>query len=299
VEVRYWKTVFKKGQSKRTDCVETQRAGISIKISTSTLYFPSLIFTRVSTRSSFFLFLVALPQAKNASAAAAASSDESKSSSKTEKAAVESTAATAKAATTSKTATSDLSASSSLRLPEGISAPDLVAWARLAPRFGSGSSAIALLRAYLDQQSREDGELAAFKLDAAVSEEMQRHRGLDEARNAGAAAAAEAVEEDEGAAEGQAGPVVKPSIGVRKQLEANMRFRLAGVSIVISVFLMVVIASLEWRSGQDYCCRIHSHPSACAPTHSYMCACAYSPLCIPQLCWMGLVTTTRVRSAKC
>ena len=229
MEVRYWKTVFKKGQSKRTDCVETQRAGISIKISTSTLYFPSLIFTRVSTRSSFFLFLVALPQAKNASAAAAASSDESKSSSKTEKAAVESTAATAKAAT------SDLSASSSLRLPEGISAPDLVAWARLAPRFGSGSSAIALLRAYLDQQSREDGELAAFKLDADVSEEMQRHRGLDEARNAGAAAAAEAVEEDEGAAEGQAGPVVKPSIGVRKQLEANMRFRLAGVVIAISI----------------------------------------------------------------
>jgi len=184
-------------------------------------------------------------QAKDASAA---SSDRSHSRSSTEEAAANSaatttaTVATATAATTapatppsSSSSSSSLSSSSlSLPLPEGISAPELVAWARLAPRFGCGSSAIVLLRAYLDQQALEAAEVADFELDADVSDELQRHQGLNDVSTGGRQGAEEsyggAVEEG-GAVEGQVfkSPVVKASIGARKQLEANMRFRLAGL----------------------------------------------------------------------
>lgn len=112
-----------------------------------------------------------------------------------------------------------------------------MAWARLAPRFGCGSSAITLLRAYLDQQALEAAEVADFDLDAGVSEELQRHQGWHGVSASGGREAAAKTSSSvmEGAAvEGQASsPVVKASIGVRKQLEANMRFRLAGLKLLL------------------------------------------------------------------
>jgi hypothetical protein len=127
----------------------------------------------------------------------------------------------------------------------GVSAPELVAWARLAPRFGQGSAAVALLRAYLAEQAREQLEMSeAFAKDADDGEQS-RHPDLN-AGSAGAAwgvsSAGDAVKTVAvavpafgaagGPGSGAASGAAKASLG--RQLEANMRFRLAGASRIVS-----------------------------------------------------------------